>query len=273
MLRVQRLKSLPENSARLVARRVVDVIRFRENRVPVDPLFVLATPRTGSTFLVECINSLSDAAIRGEVLHPDKLLLTGSLERRSTTALRQIRRGLGADRAQIRGAKILLDQLADRHLSVEELLADYPQARIILLWRRHLGAQYVSHRLGQISGVWHRRTGARKAPPPQMIELSANEYRVWKSETLEMYNAAMPTLSASPERTLMLEYEDVSADPVGCMRQVAHFLGVPPARPYSSLRKLGTRPLDERVSNYQELAQLLQEEMRFTGVRFESQSH
>ena len=62
------------------------------------------------------------------------------------------------------------------------------------------------------------------------------------------------------EESLILSYEDLDADAQGIFdRSVFPFLGLPSYTVHAKHRKQNTRPLDETISNYEELLPYLNE--------------
>lgn len=222
---------------------------------PYQPVFVIASHRSGSNLLIDYLNRLPGVAAHHEVLC--RVFANGptSFQTGPAAITRHLRLTLHTLQSPTRGCKLMLDQLVDSRVTLNDLNAAFPDARYIVLYRQSLAEQFVSKETALATSQWTLSPGDERKQVRVRINPSALRHfcgllRKWYSDAL-----AHPWL---PERALILSYEDLVADPQGRMRdEICPLLGVPPAEPQSRLLKQSTQPLAQRVENYREVAALL----------------
>lgn len=260
----------------MTARRVGRVIRARGHgprRAPPDlrPLFIITSERTGSNLLVDYLRSLPNVDMAGEVLSP---LLPIGIRTRFVSrrrALRHLRRTMENLDGAVVGAKLMFWHLHEIHeLSVEDLRAEFPDARFIILYRASLAEQYVSHRIAEQTGQFlvrerrKRRTASVVVDPDDFGEycmrIKAHYERVVR----------VPWMA---ERGIIVRYRELLDDAEGLMRdRLAPHLAVPYRPPSSPLVKQNPQPLRDKVVNYAEVETILTgsdafQSYSFTGER------
>lgn len=228
---------------------------WTQPHAPYQPLFVLATHRSGSNLLLDYLNRLPGVECHSEILC--RWFLTGpawfQVGLRAT--VRHIRLSLHTLRTPIRGCKLMLDQLIASRLPLDHLHAAFPTARYIVLYRQSLAEQFVSKLAALATDQWklhheHERKLARVRVEPQLLRTYCERERRRYQDVVQH-----PWL---PERALLLSYEELVADPARRLADdICPLLGVPPAEPQSLLIKQNNLPLAERVENYREVAALL----------------
>src|SRR5262245_57562397 len=105
---------------------------------PYQPVFVLATTRTGSNLLISYLRQLQGVESQSEVLcHVDPW---GPRAERIAPdkSIRHIRRSLHMLRSPIRGCKLMLYQLSNSSLTLDDLDAAFPAARYVVIYRQSL---------------------------------------------------------------------------------------------------------------------------------------
>jgi len=222
---------------------------------PYQPLFVLASHRSGSNLLLDYLNRLPGVQSHSEILC--RLFPTGPARFQvgPRATVRHIRLSLHTLRTPTRGCKLMLDQLAASRLTLDELHAAFPNARYIVLYRQSLAEQYVSKQAALATEQWtlyheRERKQTRVRVEPAALRTYCDRLRQRYQEALQR-----PWM---PERALLLSYEELVADPARRLREdICPLLGAPPAEPQSFLIKQNKLPLAERVENFREVAALL----------------
>jgi LPS sulfotransferase NodH len=227
---------------------------FRKH-TPYQPFFVIATARSGSNLLIDYLNQIPGVQSYWEILC--HTLPEGPRKRQlpPKRALRHVRYSLQTLNSPIRGCKFLLCQLANCKLTLGSLETAFPSAKFIVLYRESLAEQFVSFRSAVETKQWvlYGAQEAKQARP--MIDSADFErYCVGIRQRYE-HVLAHPSLC---ERGALLSYEELTADPTGCLRQrVCPLLGVPEIEPRTVLRKQNPQPLADRVANYSAVEALL----------------
>jgi LPS sulfotransferase NodH len=222
---------------------------------PYQPVFVLASHRSGSNLLIDYLNRLPGVGSYNEVLC--RVFANGPalFQFGPAPIVRHLRLTLHTLQSPIRGCKLMLDQLVDSHVTLDDLNAAFPTAKYIVLYRQSLAEQFVSKETALATNQWtlsrgDQRKQARVRINPSALREYCERLRKWYGDAL-----AHPWL---PERTLIVSYEELVADPRHWIcDEICPLLGVPPAEPQSRLLKQSTQPLAQRVENYSEVAALL----------------
>src|SRR5690606_22863438 len=111
------------------------------------PVFILSSPRTGSSLLGDLCASHPELDDRGEVLNQR---IARGLYHRSTgsaAVVRHIRQHLAISSARCAVIKLHFNHLQHRRTSIMDLIQAFPDAVWIVLYRRSLIDQYISLKL------------------------------------------------------------------------------------------------------------------------------
>jgi LPS sulfotransferase NodH len=219
------------------------------------PVFVLATHRSGSNLLVDYLNRLPGVKCLSEILCYTLPYGLARSQHRRQTALGHIRRSLHPLSTSIRGCKLMLDQLSNCRLPLDVLDAALPRAKYIVLYRQSLAEQFLSRQAAKATQQWFLVDG--QEPKQARVAVDGESIRSYCTSIRESYREILDH-AWLPQRGVLLSYEELTADPYRCFaEQICPLLGVPPSRPETALRKQNTLPLAERVANYREVAPLL----------------
>jgi LPS sulfotransferase NodH len=227
---------------------------FRPNRGG-QPFFVLATYRSGSNLLIDYLRATPNVSSFGEVLLPSVPYGLDRCEYAPEMALRHIRRSLEAQRGPVRGCKLMLDQLADCGLTVDDLRANFPGAKYLILYRESIVEQHVSDLAANATRQWLVRPGevARRA----RVTVDPKVLADFCALTRRRYEALL-SHAWLRERAVLFSYEELVGDPHRCfVEQIYPLLGLPPQEPRATLRKQNPQALAERITNYEDIAELL----------------
>jgi len=222
---------------------------------PFQPLFVIATYRSGSNLLVSYLRQQPNVAMLSEVLS-SRLPVGPDIDwLPPQQAIRHIRHCLQSQRAPIRGCKLMLHQLSDCGLSLDDLKREFPTAKYIVLYRQSIGEQFVSHQVAQVTNQYLVRPGERRRQAE--IRVDADELRGYCDDIRRRYRDALASHGLE-SNAVLLSYEELTTDPVHWMQtQVCALLNVPFTGLQTKLVKQNTRPLAEQVTNYRDVASLL----------------
>lgn len=222
---------------------------------PYQPLFVIATWRSGSNLLLSFLKQQPEVAMLSEVLC-SRLAIGPSHDHLSAKqAIGHIRFCLQGERTPIRGCKLMLPHLSNCNLSLDELDAAFPKAKYIVLYRQSLAEQYVSLQVAQATRQF--RLGEGEQQQRIRIQVDAGELRHYCDDMRRRYHTTVhhPSLQG---KAVLLSYEELTAEPHYWLeRQICPLLKVPFVAPETRVRKQNTRSLAEQVTNYSEVAALL----------------
>lgn len=224
-------------------------------QAPYQPVFVLASHRSGSNLLIDYLNRLPGVQSHSEILC--RVFPNGPSKRQAGRrwTVRHIRRSLHLLTAPTRGCKLMLDQLVMSHLKLDELQAAFSNAKYIVLYRESLAEQFVSKETAFATNQWTLSTGEQRKQA--RVYVNPARLRAYCESLQQSYRDVLGH-SWLRERAVLLSYEQLTADPRQRLRnEICPLLGVPPAEPESILIKQNTQPLAQRVQNYHEVAALL----------------
>jgi LPS sulfotransferase NodH len=223
--------------------------------MPYQPLFVLATYRSGSNLLLDYLNHLAGVKCLAEVLCCTLPYGLARSQHRPDTALAHIRRSLHAVKSPIRGCKLMLDQLSACELPLDVLDAAFPRAKYLVLYRQSLAEQFLSRQAARVTQQWILVDGQEYQQP--RIAIDTESIRTFCNSTRQAYHEILDHAWLG-HRGVLLSYEELAADPETCLAaKICPLLGVSPNRPQTSLRKQNTLSFEERVANYREVASVL----------------
>jgi LPS sulfotransferase NodH len=222
---------------------------------PFQPFFVIATCRSGSNLLLSYLSQQRGVRALGEVLC--HLVEIGPRKDRlpPAKALQHIRYNLQGERTPIRGCKLMLYQLANCRLDLNDIHAAFPSAKYIILYRQSLAEQFVSHLAAMATKQFLLRPGEEQRRADLIV--NPQHLRAYCDDTRRGYYEAISHRWLQG-RSVLLSYEELVADPEYWLSEkICPLLGAPYAAPEARLRKQNTRALAEQVTNYRDVAPLL----------------
>ena len=244
-----------KNKIKLLRKRPVHRVRIALNYLfhcrLVEPIFVIATRRSGSNLLLSYLNSVPEASFASEVLNHS--MYYGLRDRFISKAavMRHIEHSLNDCSGKVCGLKLLRIHLEDHSLTLEELKMRFPGARFILLYRRSLLEQFVSLKTAEMTNLWIWKN-ASEPPAPPSLRLDAGEFDAFSRNIRGFYQELFRKewLRAC---SVTLSYEELVGDPQRIFREVLFpFLGLPEMSVKTPLKKQNTRDLHRMVQNFGE---------------------
>ncbi len=222
---------------------------------PYQPLFVLATHRSGSNLLIDYLNRLGGIACHTEVLC--SALQYAPLGRRYSQrrALRHLRLTLQSLAAPVRGCKLMLDQLDNSQLTVTDLERAFSGSKFVILYRQSLAEQFLSLKTAGATKQWVLLPG--EEPRAARVHVDRGELRYYCERTKAAYRRLLETPGLA-ERAVLVSYEELTADSQHWLAErICPLVGAAGGQAQTYLRKQNTQPLGERVENYREVEALL----------------
>ena len=206
---------------------------------------VLATARSGSTLLVERLASgRPDLRTDGEIFHP---LLRGS-----SSVEDLIRRTYFTHTGHLLvGCKVLANQVSDEEL---ELLLAVEGLKVVVLERKNVARQFVSHRIAQRDQKWAQAAGAsRTTVAERKITVSSSDLLAYRNQQSSWYDRYRRMTTGLP--TLDVSYEGLIEDLDKEIGRIAEFLGAGEVLRSTepSIRRQNPEPLRELVANFDSL--------------------
>ena len=219
-------------------------------------LFVLAEQRTGSNLLGDLLSQLDQIGSMGEILNSNQnpQVLETAGEKALLKVMREI---VEARQAEIRGGKLMFEHLEQRNLDLIDVLEQFENPKVLVLFRRDLLAQYVSLVRAKITGEWTASDANRDRKNVDEIIIRPKEFAAFARRSRRRYTSAFDALRSAEIPFEVIEYDELVDDPESIFGQLLpRIVGVdaPPPRP--RIQKQRRRALDDVVADPDLLARL-----------------
>lgn len=217
------------------------------------PFLITTRSRTGSTMLVERLDSHPEIEADGELLqHSDHR----PLEERLAGIFGPRRRGV-----QAYGFKIFhYHPFGDKSGQVWELLAERKDLRILHLRRRDTLRTLASLRIAEKAATWHRRADGRGHLPLAQRRIRLDPEDIRRAARIAEWADACPAERFPDHAILRVDYEDLVERPEAENRRILEFLGAAPHALHTTLVRQNSEALADLIENFDELRRL------FTGT-------
>lgn len=149
------------------------------------------------------------------------------------------------------GFKILWTHLLDLPSADRQRVLCVPNLKLILLERQNALAQFISQQTAQRDRRWSVAVGERRTEP-EPISLSCASFEQYLAKYDRLASAIGHTTKEIAHHAVI--YEKLVADPEGENARLCDFLGVDRYPLPEQLQKLATRPLRERIANFDAFA-------------------
>jgi hypothetical protein len=228
-------------------------------------LFILAEPRSGSSWLMETLNSHREIQLLGEKLNhvqnSEMNKYIGANKKDFHHCLDYVEAILNAPAdkmVRFRGCKILLNQLTLIGDDFPEFFLDfYHDASYVFLYRQNLVAGEISLRIAHTYDIWHVKQKEKIVlkkvliPPPVLV---AN-----LEKSLQRREKIRHILGARPLHCFSLSYEDLFSKRENSLAGIFAFLEIADNKIVLSSELKGNqfRPQDV-IENYQEVRAYLE---------------
>jgi len=210
-------------------------------RRPDQTLFVLSTYRTGSTLLIDYLNGLPESRFFGELMHTGQC--RGPKSTRKADLLPFLRALFQGYRRA--GFKIQLDQLEASDVKIADLKSLSRDTRFLVVYRRSLFRQYLSHRHALRTNTWEL------TPPRRPLKINKEDLLAYCDGIRRKYFQVQKQLEG--ESCWFLAYEDLcQLGPAGFSKRLAEFAGTELFQPASRLVKQ-SRDLRKEILNYPQI--------------------
>jgi LPS sulfotransferase NodH len=221
---------------------------------PYQPVFVIATPRSGSNLLVDYLKCLPGVDSYWEILLR-QMYYGPKPGSGPAKALKHIRYSFQALQSPVRCCKIFFEHFESYHLTLRALDEAFPGAKYIVLYRQSLAEQFASHELARLTNQWAIVQG--QVAKQKAIAVDRQKLLEYCDKMRSNYQNVISTPWLI-ERAVLLSYEELTADPAYWIHyHIGPLLGVSTTTLRTRFAKQNPQPLSERITNYSEVAALL----------------
>lgn len=244
---------------RLLARQLLWKARLsmpRRSNKPATPIFILSSPRTGSSLLGKLLSSHSEIEDLGEVLNQR---IARGLNHRAcgrSPVIRHIKQHLAYSRSKYAVVKLHFNHLQRRNVQLKDLFPEFPHATWILLYRNNLIEQFVSLKLAT-----HTRVFTDRRRTDETIELNIQEWKLFVQQEQDLIASTCSYFSSCAEnRHIVIDYESLSNDSTEAFYAICKNIGLPDqdVEPLT-MQKQETRPISRVISNFDDVHEILEE--------------
>lgn len=216
------------------------------------PFVVVTRSRSGSTMLIERLDSHPQIEADGELLqHAD----SEPVETRLARIFGPRRHGVGAY-----GFKIFhYHPLGDKSGRIWELLAARRDLRIIHLRRRSVLRTVVSLRIAEKAATWHRRADGSGHLPVDRRRIRLEPEEVRHAAKVAKWVNGIAAERFPDHAVLQVAYEDLVSHPAREDQRILDFLGINHQPLRTTLVRQNSEPLADLVENFDELKSIFAE--------------
>jgi len=241
-------------------------LRYYYRRLPKHFFFILTTQRTGSTLLVQYLNSTEIISVHNELLNPlyrygFKLHCLPWIRRESAIkkkALFHIACVLNDTEHELCGTKLMKDQLEANHITIEDLHEYFPSAKFIILYRKSLADQYVSLLTTRTIGAFTRSVNEyNESEFIRQLVINPQDLLKYYEEIRSFYLNIL-AYRGIIENAIIIEYEELAKNPNGVFAdRIFPFFNLLRVRISTNLAKQITQSLFKSVKNFDGVKNLI----------------
>lgn len=230
-------------------------------------IFIFAESRSGSTWLINTLNSHADIGLLDEIINPDfaKRLPLDQQNRQQPgpiTTLQEIENQINQLEGKYQGCKILFPQ-AVRFFDFYEFILNYRNAYFIVLQRQNSVRAEISGLIANEHKRWHLIEMMEK----QQIAVDPSflfERLLWRKYTKEF---CINMLEAYCSNVLHVEYSQLFSNMHETLEKISSFLAISPTGyTFSMEKKSNPFPLKELISNYQECISFFEDKPEYLSL-------
>jgi len=224
--------------------------------VAMKRLFILAEPRSGSSWLMETLGSHPDITLLPELYNHaqySEVLGFRELEGARFAECIHYLEAFFADTTRYTGCKILLNQLElISPAFVEYFMQHYRDASFIFLYRLNLLHAHISLRIAQVCGTWHSKESY--SVKKRTVWIDPVSLYTKMEQSVRSRTSYLRILENVQANFFTLTYEDLFAEPAAAVSAILRFLdltGTPSS--FSNEQKGNPFPPREVIENFAEV--------------------
>lgn len=251
------VESRTQISSRLVLRqwlwsRRADWLSWRKKGLPAKPLFIISFPRAGSSLLMERIVSCEGLGDCGEVLNQRTGRGLNHSKIGRDAVVKHVQRSLVMCRSDFGAVKIHFNHLHKRNVSLSELLAAFPDALYVFLYRANILEQYCSLLLASQTRQFHSAVRGSR----DVVNVDLEKWNQYRGMVLDTYNDALQRFMSTDFNGsgawVVISYEELCKGEDTMLRGAMNEFGVeckiaPQAQ---RLKKQETRNVSDIIQDY-----------------------
>lgn len=218
--------------------------RSIQTETKMGKILLLSNPRSGSTYLLELLNSHPEVNLIGEILSSKNNLLPSS-------ALSVVQNKLSEMKDAFTGFKLFPEQVYAHKLHFETLCSCIGATHVILLWRENPLETFVSRRIAYSTKSWY---SYKKPEKVNKITVDPKDFEGYICSIKTDWKRIASEWPVDA-KTIFVKYEDLLEDPSQEVKRIFSELSLDSVKEkYTSFsQRQNPAPLFEKVINYYEL--------------------
>lgn len=211
-------------------------------------LIVLSAGRSGSSLLVNYLNSNRQIHCHGEVLNSGHKIYGTTEGKKREELIRHVASFFQKRDVIYVGAKFLTHQFDELDITISDVLEVLRRPKVIVLYRRSLLETYVSLMIAQETDTWYSTDVINNVSVTldlaQFHEFAEVQRRRWEDSMREVSKLCS---------FAYVSYEELVSSPGATVDGIFSFLNIPPATIHSESIKQNPGSLRRKISNYDSL--------------------
>lgn len=229
---------------------------------PHAPVFIVSTPRSGSNLLENYLVSTGHYKSVGEILSNRRVIGYEKNNRHKSIQLITFFCNFYPKKPVL--IKIHLPQLHNTNLHFSNILTQYPDAKIIILYRKNVLEQFISLKKAKTTKEWRKVTPNQNTDDFTM-KLHLEEYYAYKALKEAMFTDFVKELQNSNK--IYISYEELTNNKEALFKRTLFpYLQIPYTATETKTVKQGVKTLPEYVSNYDWIAKKLRPKDIFIDI-------
>ncbi len=233
-------------------------LKYYLDRRPKDPVFIVASRRTGSNLLVDYLQSIPGISFQSEILNARMFYGIRSRFISKKAVLRHMAHSIHYNEHRICGAKLILKHMQTHGIVLDDLKSIFPSVKFIILYRQSILDQFISLKIAEKTNVWQWIDNGFVIP--DSIDVDVWELNAFREEIKAFYKNIFAA-SWVMDRSVVISYEELVADSQGLFdRIIFPFLGLPASKISSITKKQNYKKPSEIVAHYEAIKNIISEE-------------
>ena len=220
-------------------------------------VIILSAPRTGSTLLSTYLDSIASFKSHGEVINPETYPFfkkIGGLPFRREMGLFKMRSKLADEQASI---KLIFSQLERLNIRLADLQQRFPNAKFMVIYRRHLINSYISYLRAKSTQEWSSKLRTQSQSSQPSFYIDQDEFLAYCHRIKNHYLSCRANNFLS--RSMVVNYEALAGHPQQLFDEMIFpFLKLSPVSVKSPLKKQITRPLSDLIDNFESVRAVIE---------------
>jgi LPS sulfotransferase NodH len=223
-----------------------------------NPVFIVGSPRSGTSLLADYLKNLPEISLAGEVLNGNFLYGIRAKYATRDETLKHIRYSIFNKHRKTVVVKLFFFYFRLYKFEIDEINKMFPNAIYIIIYRSSIADQYVSWETAKKTNIYNVQY--KLDFNKRKITIDKNDFIAFIKNEKNDYNNLI-NKDWIQKKSIIISYEELSQNPQSVFnKKIFPFLDIPNKSIKTKLRKLNPESLKNRVDNYESVKNLINEE-------------